>query len=72
MTHKFLTSHAVRDSQGRFTGRYFLGLDWAGIVETERTLKTWAGIAPAQRKIPRAWALLQLLILVTTLAYYGA
>ena len=72
MTHKFLTSHAVRDSQGRFTGRYFLGLDWAGIVQTERTLKTWAGIAPAQRKIPRTWAALQLLILVMTLTYMGA
>ena len=59
MTHQFLTSHAVRDSQGRFTGRYRLGLNWANI-------------APGPRKIPRAWALLQLLILVTTLAYMGA
>ena len=59
MTHKFLTSHAVRDTQGRFTGRYKLGLNWAGI-------------APAPRKIPRAWAAMQLLILVITLSYYGA
>jgi hypothetical protein len=60
MTQKFLTSHAVRDTQGRFTGRYKLGLNWARI-------------APAsQRKIPRAWAVVQLLILVMTLAYMGA
>ena len=59
MTHKFLTSHAVRDSQGRFTGRYKLGLNWASI-------------APAsQRKVPRAWAAMQLLILVITLSYMG-
>lgn len=59
MTHRFLTSHAVRDSRGRFTGRYKLGLNWANIT-------------PAQRKVPMAWAVVQLLILVTTLAYYGA
>ena len=60
MTHKFLTSHAVRNAQGRFTGQYKLGLNWAGI-------------APAsQRKVPRAWAALQLLILVMTLTYMGA
>ena len=60
MTQKFLTSHAVRDSQGRFTGRYRLGLNWASI-------------APAsQRKIPVSWALMQLLILVMTLSYMGA
>ena len=60
MTQKFLTSHAVRDSQGRFTGRYRLGLNWSSL-------------APAsQRTVPRAWAGLQLLVLVITLAYMGA
>jgi len=80
MTHQFLTSHAVRDSRGRFTGEYKLDFNlWGwlvGIIETERTLNEWdrtvPNIAPGPRKIPRAWALLQLLILVTTLAYMGA
>lgn len=79
MTHQFLTSHAVRDSRGRFTGRYKLGLNlWGWLVsiyKTERIISEWGvvpGLAPAPNKIPRAWAVMQLLILVMTLSYLGA
>lgn len=80
MTHQLLTSHAVRDAQGRFTGQYKLGLNlWGWLVsiyKTERAIREWGvvpSLAPAsQRKIPRAWAVMQLLILVMTLSYLGA
>ena len=79
MTHQFLTSHAVRDSQGRFTGQYKLGLNlWGWLVsiyKTERAIREWGvvpSLAPAPRKIPRAWAVVQLLILIMTLSYMGA